>query len=126
MGAIELKIAVLTLAVWLGVGVSMPLLLIDARIDLLEFELLGLPRGVLRPSGVLSIQEYFPGGQTSVNPRKWIWDEVGRGRCASIQCDDPTCQARSYFFNGQGVRVGRIRLLEEPCSLNRQSGPWQM
>lgn len=42
-GAIELKIAVLTLAVWLGVGVSMPLLLIDARIDLLEFELLGLP-----------------------------------------------------------------------------------
>ena len=41
--SLEIKLATATLLIWLGVGVMMPLLLVDARIDRLQFSMLGHP-----------------------------------------------------------------------------------
>ena len=42
-GHFDFKLAVMTTAIWLVVGVSMPLLLIDARIDSFDFQFIGHP-----------------------------------------------------------------------------------
>ena len=41
--AVEIKMATVTLLIWLAVGVVMPLLLVDARIDRLQFSMLDHP-----------------------------------------------------------------------------------
>ena len=42
-GHVDIKLAALTAGLWLFVGVSMPLLLIDARIDSFDFQFIGHP-----------------------------------------------------------------------------------